>query len=148
MYVLTVIEHANRRIRGLGYDRTPDRFLGGAGRKDTVLADAGIEVVLGGVRIPRMNSIMERCVQTRRRELLDWTLIWNQRHLLHALREVRRFYNGHRPHQGIANAAPPRPLPAPSPIRRRSPASTYVDTNRSAASGTSTDMRRDQRGWG
>ncbi|QDN83181.1 transposase [Streptomyces sp. S1A1-7] len=113
MYVLTVIEHANRRIRGLGYDRTPDRFLGGAGRKDTVLADAGIEVVLGGVRIPRMNSIMERCVQTRRRELLDWTLIWNQRHLLHALREVRRFYNGHRPHQGIANAAPPRPLPAP-----------------------------------
>jgi Integrase core domain len=51
-----------------------------------------------------MNSIMERWVQTCRRELLDRTLIWNQHHLLHALREFERFYNGHRPHQGIANA--------------------------------------------
>jgi hypothetical protein len=44
---------------------------------DTVLADAGVEVVLSGVRMPRMNSIMERWVQTCRRELLDHTLIWN-----------------------------------------------------------------------
>jgi hypothetical protein len=43
-------------------------------------------------------------VQTCRRERLERTLIWNQRHLLHALREFERFYNGHRPHQGIANA--------------------------------------------
>jgi hypothetical protein len=34
-----------------------------------------------------MNSIMERWIQTRRRELLDRTLILNQRHLLRALRE-------------------------------------------------------------
>ncbi|WP_411151295.1 hypothetical protein [Streptomyces sp. A30] len=27
---------------------------------DTILADAGIGVVLSGIRIPRMNSIMER----------------------------------------------------------------------------------------
>jgi putative transposase len=37
-------------------------------------------------------------------------LIWNQRHLLRALREFEAFYNTHRPHQGIANA---RPLPPP-----------------------------------
>ncbi|MFE4250648.1 integrase core domain-containing protein [Streptomyces sp. NPDC056910] len=55
----------------------------------------------------------KRRVQTCRRELLDRTLIWNQRHLLHALREFEQFYNGHRPHQGIANAAPLLPLPAP-----------------------------------
>ena len=79
---------------------------------DAVVADAGIDVVLSGVRIPRMNSIMERWVQTCRRELLDRTLIWNQRHLLHALREFEQFYNGHRPHQGIANARPLYPLPA------------------------------------
>jgi transposase InsO family protein len=72
-----------------------------------------MEVVLSGVRMPRMNSIMERWVQTCRRELLDRTLIWNQRHLPHALREFEEFYNGHRPHQGIANAAPLRPLPGP-----------------------------------
>ncbi len=52
-------------------------------------------------------------VQTCRRELLDRTLIWNQRHLLHALREFEAFYNEHRPHQGIANARPLKPLPPP-----------------------------------
>ena len=60
-----------------------------------------------------MNSIMERWVQTCRRGLLDRTLIWNQSRLLHVLREFGQFYNGHRPHQGIANARPLRPLPAP-----------------------------------
>jgi transposase InsO family protein len=80
---------------------------------DAILADAGIEVVLSGIRTPRMNSIMERWVQTCRRELLDHTLIWNQRHLLHALREFEQFYNEHRPHQGIANARPLHPLPQP-----------------------------------
>nr|WP_232328185.1 transposase [Kibdelosporangium sp. MJ126-NF4] len=47
-----------------------------------------------------MNSFVERWIQTCRHELLDRTLIWNQRHLLHALREYERFYNSHRPHQG------------------------------------------------
>ncbi|WP_406385604.1 integrase core domain-containing protein [Streptomyces sp. NBC_01618] len=82
----------------------------------------GIEVVLSGVRMPRMNSIMERWVQTRRRELLDRTLIWNQRHLLHALRAFEQFYNSHRPHQGIANARPlyllPTPITDPDEIAR------------------------------
>jgi putative transposase len=38
-----------------------------------------------------MNSIMERWVQTCRRELLDRALIWNQVHLLRALREFEHF---------------------------------------------------------
>ena len=84
-----------------------------------MLADAGIRVVLTGVRIPRMNAIMERWIQTCRRELLDRTLIWNQRHLPHALREFEHFYNSHRPHQGIASARPLHPLPSPiaDPVR-------------------------------
>lgn len=80
---------------------------------DEVLTDAGIEVVLSGVRIPRMKSVMERWVQTCRRELVDRTLIWDRCHLLHALREFETFYNGHRAHQGIANARPLHPLPQP-----------------------------------
>jgi putative transposase len=139
MYVLAVIEHASRRIRILGATAHPTAGwvtqavrnlvmdLEDAGCRarflirdrdgkfpelvDAVLADAGIAVVVTGVRMPRMNSIMERWVQTCRRELLDRTLIWNQRHLLHALREFEQFYNGHRPHQGIANARPLCPLP-------------------------------------
>ena len=103
------LEDADCRTRFLSRDldgKFPALF-------DTILADAGIETVLSGVRIPRMNSIMERWVQTCRRELPDRALIWNQSHLLHALREFEQFYNGHRPHQGIANARPLQPLPVP-----------------------------------
>ncbi|MFJ9682801.1 integrase core domain-containing protein [Streptomyces sp. NPDC101194] len=143
LYVFTVIEHANRRIRVLGATAHPTaawvaqaaknlamdledaglrvRFLlrdRDRDRKfpalfDAILEDAGIEVVVTGVRMPRMNAFMERWVQTCRRELLDRTSVWNQRHLLHVLREFEHFYNGHRPHQGIANARPLYPLPAP-----------------------------------
>jgi putative transposase len=141
MYVFAVIEHANRRIRILGATAHPttswvvqaaknlvmdledtgcrvrllirDRDGKFPQMFDAVLKDAGIEVVLSGVRMPRMNSIMERWLQNCRRELLDRTLIWNQRHLPHALRELEDFYNRHRPHQAIANAAPLRPLPEP-----------------------------------
>ena len=56
---------------------------------------------------------MERWIQTCRRELLDRTLIWDQRHLLHALREFESFYNGHRPHQAMDQAAPLHALPEP-----------------------------------
>ncbi|MFB4308624.1 integrase core domain-containing protein [Actinomadura sp. GTD37] len=102
------LEDAGCRARWLIRDRDgkfPDLF-------DTVLADAGIKIVLTGVRMPRMNSIMERWVQTCRRELLDRTLIWNQRHLLHALREFESFYNAHRPHRRLTGA-PLRPAPEP-----------------------------------
>ncbi|MFE2182846.1 integrase core domain-containing protein [Streptomyces sp. NPDC059455] len=141
MYVLVVIEHGSRRIRILGATAHPiaswvaqaaknlvmdledldcrarfmirDRDGKYPALFDAVLKDAGIDVVLSGIQIPRMNSIMERWIQTCRRDLLDRTLIWNQRHLVHALREFEQFYNGHRPHQGIANARPLHPLPPP-----------------------------------
>jgi putative transposase len=141
LYVLAVIEHASRQIRILSATAHPTASwvtqaarnlimdLQDAGSRarflirdrdgkypallDAVLADIGIQVVLSGVQMPRMNSIMERWVQTCRRELLDRTLIWNQRHLIHALREFEQFYNAHRPHQGIANARPMHPLPTP-----------------------------------
>jgi len=141
LFVLVVIEHARRRIRILGATPHPtaawvtqaarnlimdledagsrarflirDRDGKFPGLFDAVLKDAGIETVLSGIQMPRMNAVMERWVLTCRRELLDRTLIWNQRHLLHALREFEQFYNYHRPHQGIDNARPMRPLPVP-----------------------------------
>ena len=63
--------------------------------------------------MPRMNAVMERWIQSCRRELLDRMLIWNQPHLLHALRQYERHYNVYRPHRGIANARPLQPLPEP-----------------------------------
>jgi hypothetical protein len=49
-----------------------------------------------------MNSVMERWVRTRRRELPDRTLIRNQRHLLRAPREFEDVCSSDRPHHGIA----------------------------------------------
>jgi len=80
---------------------------------DAVLADEGIETVKTGVRMPRMNSLMERWIRSCRAELLDRTLIWNQAHLLHALREYQQFFNNHRPHRALHSAAPLPPLPQP-----------------------------------
>jgi transposase InsO family protein len=60
-----------------------------------------------------MNAIMERWVRSCRPELLDRTLIVNQAHLMHALREYETFYNQHRSHRALRAAAPPRSLPQP-----------------------------------
>ncbi|MEV4009821.1 integrase core domain-containing protein [Nonomuraea angiospora] len=73
--------------------------------------DAGIRVVRSGAWVPRMNSIMERWIQTCRCELLERTLIRNQKHLLQALREFETFSNEHRPHRALQQAAPLRALP-------------------------------------
>ncbi|MFB9883189.1 hypothetical protein ACFFMN_35205, partial [Planobispora siamensis] len=48
-----------------------------------------------------------------RRELLDRCLLWNERHLRHALREYERFYNRHRAHQALEQAAPLCTVPDP-----------------------------------
>ncbi|MEV1005599.1 integrase core domain-containing protein [Nonomuraea sp. NPDC050202] len=80
---------------------------------DEILAEAGIKTVLTGIRIPRMNSIMERWVQSCRRELLDRCPVWNEHHLRHALREYQRFINQHRAHQALGQAAPLRTVPGP-----------------------------------
>ncbi|GAA1274427.1 hypothetical protein GCM10009579_36720 [Streptomyces javensis] len=112
LYVFAVIEHATRRIRIIGATTHPTADwivqlgrnllmdLEDAGSKakflirdrdakftaafEALMTDAGVKVITTGIRVPRMNSLMERWIQTCRTELLDRTLIWNQSHLLHA----------------------------------------------------------------
>ena len=67
---------------------------------DAVFQAAGIRVIRSAVQAPRMNSIMERWIGSCRRELLDRTLIWNQRHLM-VLRECDDFYHSHWPHRAL-----------------------------------------------
>ncbi|MGW5689072.1 integrase core domain-containing protein [Nonomuraea sp. NPDC003754] len=140
-YILAINEHASRRVRVLGTTAHPnaswviqaiknlvmdldeagcrarylirDRDAKFPALMDEILADAGIQTVLTGIRMPRMNAVMERWVQSCRRERLDRCLIWNERHLRHALREYEKFYNKHRAHQALAQAAPLRTVPDP-----------------------------------
>ncbi|MFI8791977.1 integrase core domain-containing protein [Streptomyces sp. NPDC055105] len=140
-YILTVIEHATRRVQILGTTAHPTAaWVAQAARNlamdladtnatvtcliqdrdakypalfDETLSDVGIRVVLTGVRIPRTNAIMERWVQICRHELLDRTLIWNEYHLRHAPRQFELHYNLHRPHQAMHQATPLRAVPEP-----------------------------------
>jgi len=174
MYILAVIEHTTRRIRILGATAQPTAAwvtqvvrnlamdLNDAGCRprflirdrdgkypalfDAILADSGINVVLSGVQMPRMNAVMERWIQSCRRELLDRTLVWNQAHLLHALRQYERHYNTHRPHRGISNARPCARSRNRSPIQTRSRTSPSADATDWAASSTSTSTPLDLRG--
>src|SRR6202158_5266501 len=79
---------------------------------DAVFTAAGLRIVRSGVRMPRMNSIMERWIGGCRRELLDRTLIWNLPHLRRILSACERHHNDHRPHMALSSAAPLKPLPA------------------------------------
>nr|WP_007512700.1 hypothetical protein [Pseudofrankia saprophytica] len=95
LYILAVIEHSSRRIRILGATAHPTAaWVTQAARNlamdlqdtgstacylirdrdgkypvlfDAILADTGIKVVRSGVRVPRMNAIMERWVGTAAR---------------------------------------------------------------------------------
>jgi putative transposase len=80
---------------------------------DAVFADVGIQILRSPIRAPRANAIMERWVGGCRRELLDRTLIWNQRHLFQVLRAYEAHHNEHRPHRSLRQAAPLTPVPEP-----------------------------------
>jgi putative transposase len=139
IYVLAAIELGTRRVRVLGVTGHPvqswvvqqarnllmdledagtpvkfvlhDRDASFTLAFDAVFRAAGVRVIRSAVQAPRMNSIMERWIGSCRRELLDRTLIWNRRHLMIVLREYEDFYNTHRPHRTLSQAAPLRPLP-------------------------------------
>ncbi|WP_236076394.1 transposase [Streptomyces coffeae] len=80
-------------------------------------------------------------IQTCRTELLDRTLIWNQSHLLHALREYESFYNEHRPHRVPEQATPCPRYPHPPPDKPSSPTWNSADETDLAEPSTSTSER-------
>ena len=101
------LKDAGTRVKFVLHDR--DASLTQA--FDAVFRAAGVRVIRSAVQALRMNSIMERWIGSCRRELLDRTLIWNQQQLMTVLREYEDFYNTHRPHRTLKQAAPLRPLP-------------------------------------
>jgi transposase InsO family protein len=153
LHVLVFIEHGSRRLHLGGVTARPtgacavqqarnlamdldDRL--GALRflihdRDPVFTAAfaevfqaeGLRIITTLPRTPRMNAICERVIGTLRRELLDRTLILNERHLPLVLRDYVNHYNGHRPHQSRRQrtpdieAQPVRDVAGPRSVRRK-----------------------------
>ena len=73
---------------------------------DHVFAAIGAETIKTPPGAPQANAFAERWVRTVRHELLDRTLIWNQRQLRLLLDDFIEHYNQHRPHRSLNQRAP------------------------------------------
>ncbi len=128
--------------------RLPDahgfRFLirDGAGQFtasfDTVFAGSGITAIRTPPRAPQANAYAERWVRTLRHELLDRTIIWNERQLRPLLVEYVEHYNDHRPHRSLDQRAPNDhgdvvPIGPGQPIRRHTTCGGLINEYRTAA---------------
>ena len=164
-HVLFVIEVATRRVHLAGITsnptgpwttqaarnllmRLPDnhgfRYLvrDGAGQFtrafDAVLAGAGITALRIPPRSPQANAFAERWIRTLRHELLDRTIIWNERQLRVLLDEYLEHYNTHRPHRSLNQCAPDDfddivAIGPVQPIRRHTTCGGLVNEYRTAA---------------
>ena len=137
-YVLFVIEIDSRRVHVAGITTNPDgpwttqaarnllhdwahrtRFVirdrGSQFTRsfDAVFTAIGADVILTPPGAPRANAFAERWVRSARHELLDRTLIWNQRQLRQLIDEYVTHYNRGRPHQSLDQRAPNDTEPTP-----------------------------------
>lgn len=87
---------------------------------DAVLAGSGITAIRPP-RAPQANAFAERWVRTLRHELLDRTIIWNERQLQALLADYNDHDNHHRPRRGLHQRAPDHNHAAVSPIRLDQP---------------------------
>lgn len=85
---------------------------------DEVFRTEGMKVLPTPVRTPVANSFAERWIGSLRRELLDRTIIWNQRQLKRLVVDYIDHYNTHRPHRALQQRAPSQPSSEASPRPR------------------------------
>ena len=89
---------------------------------DEIFRSEGLKILKTPVRTPVANTFAERWTGTLRRELLDRTIIWNQRQLERLVIDYIDHYNMHRPHRSLSQRPPRQALPEePTSIAPSSP---------------------------
>ena len=81
---------------------------------DEVFRTEGLKILKTPIRTPVANAFAERWIRSIRRELLDRTIILNQRQLKRLVVDYIEHYNEHRPHRSL-NQRPPLATEGPSP---------------------------------
>ena len=82
---------------------------------DEIFRTEHLKILKTPVRAPVANSFAERWIGTVHRELLDRTIIWNQRQLERVVVDYIDHYNTHRPHRALHQRPPHRTDNATSP---------------------------------
>ena len=98
---------------------------------DEIFRTEGLKILKTPIRTPVANTFAERWIATLRRELLDRTIIWNQRQLERLVVDYINHYNTHRPHRSLDQQPPfgndPQASPGPDPAPPRIVRSTRCD---------------------
>ena len=71
---------------------------------DEMFRTEHMKILKTPIRTPVANAFTERWIGTLRRELLDRTIIWNQRQLERLVIDYIGHYNEHRPHRSLSQA--------------------------------------------
>lgn len=104
---------------------------------DAVFEAEAISAITTPPRAPMANAYAERWVRTLRHELLDRTIIWNERQLRALLIDYIDHYNRHRPHRSLDQAAPDTTtvgmIDANQPILRRARCGGLINEYHQAA---------------
>lgn len=132
LYVLVIIHHETREITHIAVTSAPNQWWLTQQFRDVTpwgkqpkylvhdndpvfrskyfqkfLADSNIKSVRACIKSQWQNPYVERVIGSIRRELLDYVIPLNERHLDKVLKQyVTEYYNPHRTHQGIGGATP------------------------------------------
>ena len=86
---------------------------------DEIFRTEGLKILKTPVRTPVANTFAERWIGTLRRELLDRTIIWNQRQLEQLVTDYIDHYNAHRPHRALDQRPPLGTTRSPAPAENQ-----------------------------
>jgi transposase InsO family protein len=95
---------------------------------DEIFRTEDLKILKSPVRTPVANAFAECWIGSIRRELLDRTIIWNQRQIEHVVVDYIDHHNTHRPHRSLDQRPPlPSSTGEPDPPRLRIVKTTRCD---------------------